>query len=322
MQYRVLGRTGLRVSEISLGTWAMGGPAEIDGKQIGWGAADDAGSLSALHRAQELGVNFFDTADVYGFGHSEELLGQAFGGHWDGCYVATKVGNVRAPGGLTQKNFSKGYILHACEASLHRLRKDTIDLYQLHNPSLDVIQQGDWPEVMEELVHAGKVCFYGVSITTREEARAFLERGAGHTIQLVYNLVRQEMAELFAELASANIAVIVRVPLYYGLLTGKFTPETRFPADDHRAERLPPDVLAAELRKIEKLKFLVQGSRTLAQAALKFILSHPAVSTVIPGGRSVRQVEDNCAASDGELLTREELDRIQALWASGFEASW
>lgn len=319
MQYRVLGRTGLRVSEIGLGTWAMGGPAEVDGKPIGWGEADDTASLDALERAHELGVNFFDTADVYGFGHAEELLGRAFGGHWDGCYVGTKVGNVRSPGGRTEKNFSREYILRACEESLRRLRKDSIDLYQLHNPSLEVIRSGDWPETMEELRAAGKIRFYGVSITTVEEARAFLDRDCGHTIQLVYNLLRQEMTEVFPIAQRKNIGVIARVPLWYGLLTGKFTSETRFPANDHRSQRLAGDVLVTELRKVEKLKFLVQPNRTMAHAALKFILSNPAVSCTIPGGRSARQVEENCAASDGKLLSGEELDRVRQLWQQGLQ---
>lgn len=318
MQYRLLGRTGLRVSEIGLGTWAMGGPTEIDGKPIGWGPADDAQSLRALARARELGVNCFDTADVYGFGHAEELLGRAFDGRWEGCYVATKVGNVRAPGARTEKNFSREYIQRACEESLRRLRKETVDLYQLHNPSLDILCAGDWPETMEKLRAAGKIRFYGVSITTIEETKAFLDRGQGDTIQLVYNLLRQEMTEIFPLVQRKNIGVIARVPLYYGLLTGKISPGTRFPPDDHRSARFPAEVLAAELHKVEKLKFLVQTNRTLAQAALKFILSHPAVSCTIPGGRSERQVEENCAASDSNLLSREELDHIQALWRAGF----
>ena len=315
MQYRFLWRTGLRVSEIGLGTWAMGGPTEVDGKPIGWGPADDAQSLRALQRARELGVNFFDTADVYGFGHAEELLGQAFGGRWEGCHVATKVGNVRAPGGRTEKNFSREYILRACEESLRRLRKDTIDLYQLHNPSLDILRSGDWPDTLEELRAAGEIRFYGVSITTVEEAKAFLDRDSGDTIQLVYNLLRQEMAEMFPLTQRKGIGVIARVPLFYGLLTGKISPDTRFPPDDHRSARFPADVLVTELRKVEKLKFLVHPNRTLAHAALKFILSHPAVSCTIPGGRNERQVEENCCASDGHLLSREELDRIQALRA-------
>ena len=321
MEYRDFGRTGIQVSEIGLGTWAMGGPAEVDGKPIGWGPADDAESLRVLPRARELGVNFFDTADVYGFGHSEELLGQAFCANWQGIYLATKVGNRRYPGGQTTKDFSRSYILQACDASLKRLQKDSIDLYQLHNASLEVLRRGDWPETMEELQRAGKVRWYGVSVTCVEEAQAFLDRGKGHSLQIVYNLLRQEAAQVFEQARRQGIAIIARVPLHFGLLTGKITAATRCPADDHRSQRFAPEVLARELARFAKLEFPKGADYSMAQVALKFAVSDPAVATTIPGARRIAQVEENCAASDGNLLKPEWLEKIRELHARNFDLS-
>ncbi len=321
MQYRVFGKTGIQVSEIGLGTWAMGGPAEVDGKPIGWGPADDAESLRVLHRARELGVNCFDTADVYGFGHSEELLGQAFRGNWDGLYVATKVGNRRYPGGQTTKDFTRGYILQACDTSRKRLQKECIDLYQLHNPSLEVLRHGDWPESMEELKKMGKIRWHGASVTSVEEAQAFLDGGRGHSLQIVYNLLRQEAAQVFERAQRQGIAVIARVPLQFGLLSGKMTAQTRFPPDDHRSQRFSPDVLAQELAKLAKLEFLKSAGYSMTQIALKFAFSDPAVATTIPGARRVAQVDENCAASDGTLLKAEWLERIKELHARNFDLS-
>ncbi len=321
MQYRVFGKAGIRVSEIGLGTWAMGGPAEVDGKPIGWGPADDEESLRVLHRARELGVNFFDTADVYGFGHSEELLGRAFARNWENIYVASKVGNRRYPGGQTTKDFSRGYILAACDASLKRLKKESIDLYQLHNPSLEVLRNGDWPESMEELQRTGKIRWYGASVVSVEEAQAFLDRGMGDSLQVVYNLLRQEAAQVFEQARRENIAIIARVPLYFGLLTGKMTAGTRFPPDDHRSQRFSGEVLEQELAKLAKLEFLKDAGYSMAQIALKFAVSHPAVATTIPGARHVKQVEENCAASDANLLKRLWLERIEQLHARNFDLS-
>jgi len=321
MHYRVFGKAGVKVSEIGLGTWAMGGPAEVDGKPIGWGPADDGESLRALHRARELGVNFFDTADVYGFGHSEELLGRAFAGDWQKIYVASKVGNRRYPGGQTTKDFTRGYVLAACDSSLKRLQKECLDLYQLHNPSLEVLRSGDWPESMEELQKAGKIRWYGASVTSVEEAQAFLDRGKGHSLQLLYNLLRQEAAQVFEQALGKNIAIIARVPLYFGLLAGKMTAGTRFPPDDHRSQRFSPEVLEQELAKLAKLEFLKAAGYSLAQIALKFAVSDAAVATTIPGARRVAQVEENCSASDGNLLKREWLEKIKELHARNFDLS-
>ncbi len=321
MQYRVFGKAGVKLSEIGLGTWAMGGPAEVDGKPIGWGPADDVESLRVLHRARELGVNLFDTSDVYGFGHSEELLGQAFARNWENIYVASKVGNRRYPGGQTTKDFSRGYLLAACDASLKRLKKECIDLYQLHNPSLDVLSHGDWPESMEELQKAGKIRWYGASVTSVEEAKAFLDRGKGHSLQVLYNLLRQEAAQVFEQAVERNIAIIARVPLYFGLLSGKMTAGTRFPPDDHRSQRFPREVLEQELAKLAKLEFLKAAGYSMTQIALKFAVSDSAVATTIPGARRVEQVEENCAASDGSLLKGEWLEKIKELYARNFDLS-
>ncbi len=321
MHYRVFGKAAIKVSEIGLGTWAMGGPAEVDGKPIGWGPTDDAESSRVLRRARELGVNFFDTADVYGFGHSEELLGQAFRAHWQGIYLATKVGNRRYPGGQTTKDFSRSYIFQACDASRKRLQKDCIELYQLHNPSLEVFRHGDWPETMEELQRAGKIRWYGVSVTSLEEAQTFLDRGKGHSLQIVYNLLRQEAAQVFEQARRQGVAIIARVPLHFGLLTGKITAATRFPPDDHRSQRFAPEVLAQELARLAKLEFLKGAGYSMTQIALKFAVSDPAVATTIPGARRIAQVEENCSASDGILLKPEWLEKIRKLHARNFDLS-
>src|SRR5262249_30587630 len=174
MQYRTLGSTGLNVSEIGFGAWAIGGTSEAAGTQWGWGEAREADSIAAIHRARDLGVNFFDTADVYGNGRSEEVLGKAFQGSWGQLLVASKVGNV-VRNGIGGKDWSRQHILQSCEGSLKRLKKEVIDLYQLHNPDASDIRIGDWPETMELLQQQGKIRFCGVSVFLPEEGMAVLE---------------------------------------------------------------------------------------------------------------------------------------------------
>ena len=320
MQYRTLGKTGWKVSAVGLGTWAIGGPFRAKNKVLGWGQVDDSESLRAIARARDRGVNFFDTADIYGLGHSEELLGKALRGSWDGCYLATKVGRVMLPDGTFTQDFSPKRIPQACEASLRRLQKETLDLYQLHNPSSEVIQSGEVFAALDDLKAAGKIRYYGVSIGTDKEALAVLKDGRAATLQVRYNLLQQAMAERVLPLAwGKNVGIIARVPFEFGLLSGKFTPDTQFPADDHRSERYPKPVLAKELAKVDQLGFLADGCNgKLAQAALRFVLSHPAVGTTIPGAKTPAQVEENCAAGDGRLLEPQELARIRELYAANF----
>jgi aryl-alcohol dehydrogenase-like predicted oxidoreductase len=262
-------------------------------------------------------VDFFDTADVYGKGRSEEILGKALAGSGGTVYIASKVGNVTRRGRMA-KDFSPEHIERSCEASLRRLGREVLDLYQLHNPSQKVIREGDWPETMERLREQGKIRWYGVSIFTPAEALAVLQRDCGHTLQLVYNALRQEMAEQVFPLAQRkNFGIIARVPLYYGLLAGKFTADTTFPINDHRSHTLPPERMRELAPRAAKFAELAAegGETSPARWALRFVLSHPAVSTTIPGARNAAQAEQNALASDGTSLPPDQVETARRLWA-------
>jgi aryl-alcohol dehydrogenase-like predicted oxidoreductase len=317
MNYRTLGKCGVKVSEIGFGGWAIGGPSQSAGIQFGWGEVPEEDAIAAVRRAHELGVNFFDTADVYGKGRSEEILGKALAGAGDRIYVASKVGNVTVRGRLA-KDFSRAHIEKSCEASLRRLGREVLDLYQLHNPGVKEIRSGDWPDTMERLREQGKIRWFGVSIFKPSEALAVLERGCGHTLQLVYNALRQEMAEEVLPLAGQkNFGVIARVPLYYGLLAGKFTAETRFPINDHRSHTLPPEKMQELAPRAAGFARLAAegGESSAARWSLRFALSYPAVSTTIPGARNATQAEQNALASDGTSLSAEQVEAARRLWA-------
>ena len=192
MNYRVLGGTGLRVSEVGLGAWAIGGGFTINGAGIGYGPTDDEVSKRAIARAIEVGINFIDTADAYGAGHSEELIGQVLGGKWEGCHVATKVGNERRDPLPGRKNFDRRYMMEACDRSLRRLRKDVIDLYQLHNPPPETGRQDEVFETLRMLRDQGKIRFIGVSVTTPEEGIDYIRRGVVDCLQIYYNIQTRE----------------------------------------------------------------------------------------------------------------------------------
>ena len=310
MQYRTLGRTGLRVSDIGFGAMTIGG--EI------FGATDDQESLRAVHRALDLGLNFIDTADAYGRGHSEELLAQVLKDRRDEVVLATKGGNqftVRQ--GL--RNFDPEYITSALENSLKRLRIDTIDLYQLHNPSPEVMRQGNIFERLDRFKQEGKIRFYGVSLEKTADGIVALETGKPDTLQVVYNILHQDPEEaLFARAERENIGIIARVPLERGVLTGRFTSQAEFPDKDWRRGAFGEDALAQVHAAVKKLAFLVKGDvPNLAQAALRFTLSHPTVSSVIPGLRTVQQVEDNIAAS-GKPLPAADITQLRELYRSEF----
>ena len=318
MNYRTLGQTGLQVSEIGFGSWAIGGASEAAGEQWGWGETPEADAIAAVRRARDLGVNFFDTADVYGDGRSEEMLGKALASDWDKVYVASKAGNV-VRDGKGGKDWSRQHLVHSCEASLKRLKKDVIDLYQLHNPDENQIRHGDWPETMELLQQQGKIRWYGVSVFLPEEALAVLERGKGQVIQLAYNPLRLEMEPQVLPLAQKkNIGIIARVPLYYGILAGKFKPDTRFPADDHRSHTLPPEMMRQLVPRAERLReragIAPADATAFGKWSLQFILANPAVSTVIPGARNPQQAEKNCAASEAPPLSKDQVEAARKMW--------
>src|SRR5881392_3169206 len=198
MEYRELGKTGIRVSAIGFGGWAIGGAADASGAPLGWGRTSDEDSLAAIRRARELGVTFFDTADSYGFGRSESLLGIVLSRTRQDVVLATKVGVVRGSTGELKKDFSRQHIFHAVDGSLKRLRTDYIDLYQMHNPSVDELRREEIQEAMEMLQDAGKIRFWGVSVSTPEEGLEIMQRGWAHTLQVLYNVINQAPArELF-----------------------------------------------------------------------------------------------------------------------------
>jgi aryl-alcohol dehydrogenase-like predicted oxidoreductase len=317
---RVLGRTGLAVSPIGFGAWAIGG------NRFGnsYGATDDAESRRAVRRAHELGCNFFDTADVYGHGHSEEILGQVLG---EGAIrhdviIATKVGGnfynrdvnplllprlaealgrpvadiaPDAPLPVTHDaNFSPSYIRFAVERSLGRLRTDYIDLLQLHNPALGLTANPETYQVLEDLKQQGKIRFYGVSVHTPEEGLAAVEVTRPDTVQIVYNVVRREAEDRFLPAArAANMGVIAREPLANGLLAGKYGPDSMWEKGDIRS-RMPRPYVAQMTALGERVRELAdQAGVTSAQLALRFVLDNEAVTVVIVGMKTVAQVEEN-----------------------------
>jgi aryl-alcohol dehydrogenase-like predicted oxidoreductase len=317
MKYRIVGRTGLKVSEIGFGAWAIGGPAVLGDLQIGWGKVNDSVSLTALETAFDLGINFYDTADVYGNGHSEELIGKAFHLKRDKVIIASKGGN-RTINEKWVKDFSDKWITEAVEQSLKRLQTDYIDVYQLHTPGLEEVNRAfNCFDCLEKLKAQGKIRFYGISISPINHGIEMIKSGKGDVIQVVYNILnRQAENELFPLAEKNNIGIIVRVPLASGFLTGKFTKDVKFPIDDHRSRQTEQQIKEI-IEKVEKLKFLTEGKkRTLAQTALQFILHRTEVSVIIPGAKTSEQVIDNAKASDIALLTEGEIQKVYELASS------
>jgi len=312
MKYRTLGKTGLRVSIVGLGTMVHAGH---------FGPMKDSESLEAIETALELGVNFIDTSDAYGAGYGETLLGNAFKGKRDKIVIATKGGNVMVGPNRGKRIFEPDYISRVMDESLRRLQTDYIDLYQLHNPTVEVIERGAVWEVLERAKKAGKIRHYGVSINSMEEGTAAVKDGRAETIQVEYNLLAQEPAETFFPAAQqANIGVIARVPLKRGILTGKLkqSDEQRFQGEDVRARSFKGEAFAQELAKAEQLKFLAHGPvQSLGQAAIAFCIAHPAVSVVIPGARNAEQMRENASAADVEIPAAD-LEKISDLWRRNF----
>jgi len=312
MKYRTLGKTGLRVSIVGLGTMVHAGH---------FGPMKDSESLEAIETALELGVNFIDTSDAYGAGYGETLLGNAFKGKRDKVIIATKGGNVMVGPNRGKRIFEPDYISRVMDESLRRLQTDYIDLYQLHNPTVEVIERGAVWEVLERAKKAGKIRHYGVSINSMEEGTAAVKDGRAETIQVEYNLLAQEPAETFFPAAQqANIGVIARVPLKRGILTGKLkqSDEQRFQGEDVRARSFKGEAFAQELAKAEQLKFLAHGPvQSLGQAAIAFCIAHPAVSVVIPGARNAEQMRENASAADVEIPAAD-LDKISDLRRRNF----
>jgi aryl-alcohol dehydrogenase-like predicted oxidoreductase len=313
MHYRPLGTTDLKVSEIGFGGWAIGGSADAGGIPLGWGRTNDDESLAAIRRARDLGVTFFDTADSYGYGRSESLLGIVLSRKRQDVVIATKAGVVRDAEGRARKDFSRTHLSHAVDGSLRRLRTDYIDLYQLHNPTLDDLKRDDLHEAMSRLQEVGKIRYWGVSITTPEEGLEIVNRGWGYSLQVLYNVLNQAPArELFPLAKQKGYGIVARVPLASGLLTGKFRPDTTFAGDDVRQNFLTPKRLEEVLPRVDEAKSIIGGTaRSLAEGALRFVLASDAVSTSIPGMRNVRQVEMNVAA-DEVRIPQDVVDKLQS----------
>jgi aryl-alcohol dehydrogenase-like predicted oxidoreductase len=302
MQHRDLGRTGIRVSEIGFGGWAIGGPTEASGMPLGWGRTSDEESLAAIRRARELGVTFFDTSDSYGWGRSESLLGIVLSRKRQEVVIATKVGNIRASGSF-KKDFTKEHIFHAVDGSLKRLRTDYIDVYQLHNPTMEELRREHIQEAMDRLQEIGKIRFWGVSVSTIEEGVEVVRNSWGHVLQVLFNVLNQAPAtNLFPLAKERGYGIVARVPLASGLLSGKFQLNAVFPADDVRQSFLTQRRLEEVMPRVDEVRSIIGGAaRTLAEGALRFVLADETVSTVIPGARNAHQVETNVAASEARL---------------------
>lgn len=310
---RILGRTGLRVSEVGFGGWAIGG----NGHGNSYGPTDDATSLAAVKRALDLGCTFFDTADVYGWGHSEEILGQALEGRRQGVAIATKVGGDFYHGGV-RTNFEPGYVAFALERSLRRLRTDCVDLYQLHNPPAEMMGDPAAYEVLDALKAEHKIDHYGVSIHEPLEGLLCLEAGGPETLQIPFSIFRQEwIDELFSEARKANVGIIAREPLGNGFLAGKIRPDARFPAGDIR-HHWPVSMIRGRTMVVERLAFLANEKRTLAQAALRFVLAFPEVNVTIPGIKTPAQAAEDLEASEATPLTEAEVRAVRDLYERDF----
>jgi aryl-alcohol dehydrogenase-like predicted oxidoreductase len=312
MNYRTLGRTGLKVSEIGFGAWGIGA------KQ--WVGATDDESVRALNRAIDLGLNFIDTALAYGDGHSEKIVGKVVKSRRDKVFVATKIPpkNRRWPalGNIPVSDVYPGNYVTACtEESLRNLGLETIDLQQLHVWTDEFVGQGDWLAAAEKLKKQGKVRYFGISLGehTPENGIKAVESGMVDTVQVIYNIFDQGPEDkLFPACQAKNVGVLARVPLDEGGLTGRVTPETVFPTEDFRNNYFRGDRKRDVFDRAGKIAAdLGIGLEQLPEAAIRFTLSHPGVSTVIPGMRSVKNAEANCAAGDGQGLPKDRVEKLR-----------
>jgi aryl-alcohol dehydrogenase-like predicted oxidoreductase len=316
MDLRPLGRTGWRISPISYGAWAIGGDA--------WGRTDDAESMRSLHRAVDVGVNFFDTADVYGDGHSERLIRTLRRERKEEIIVATKAGRRLDPHvaeGFTRKNLTT-----FVERSLENLGADAIDLLQLHCPPPDVYDMPEVFGILDDLVTAGKLRYYGVSVERVDEALRAARYPNVQSIQIIFNMFRLKPAEeLFPVVREKRIGVLARVPLASGLLSGKLRRDSTFERTDHRnynrhgesfdvGETFSGVDYETGLQAVDELRPLVPPDATMAQLALRWILMFPEVTAAIPGARDARQTEDNVRAADLPPLTDDVMTRVRDVY--------
>jgi aryl-alcohol dehydrogenase-like predicted oxidoreductase len=321
MKYRQLGKSDIKVSEVSFGTWAIGGT---------WGEVNDDESLRALQVAIDEGVNFFDTADVYGNGHSEELLAKATKGLEDKIHIATKfcrAGNIHDP-----NTYSEVTVRKYCEDSLRRLNRDYIDLYQIHCPPTEILRDGSVYEVLDKLQAEGKIRYYGVSVESVEQGLLCLENENVIALQVIFNLFRQKpLEQLFPAAKEKGVGILARLPLASGLLTGKFSETSTFAEDDHRtfnrngeAFHVGETFAGLELNKgvelSRELKWIANDRSSMAQAALRWILDQVGVSCIIPGFKNVKQVKQNLEALHTPSFSQEECARLQQFYKEKVES--
>ncbi len=315
MKYRIFGKTNWKVSEVGLGTWALGG---------GWGRVSESDAIEVLEKAIERDINFFDTADVYGDGKSEQLIGQVLKSTDQKIYVATKFGRRLDP--HISSVYTKDNLERFLDRSLGNLGVDTIDLIQLHCPPIDLYYKPEVFEALDSFVEQGKIQHYGVSVEKVEEGLKAIEYPGVVSVQIIFNIFRQRPSELFFEQCKKkNIAVIARVPLASGLLTGKMSLATKFPEDDHRnynrqgkffdvGETFSGVNFEIGLKAVEELKGIRPDDISFVQMALKWILMHSEVSCVIPGAKNTKQLEENISTSELTDLDPDVLKGIKTVY--------
>jgi aryl-alcohol dehydrogenase-like predicted oxidoreductase len=321
MRYRPLGRTGWNVSEISFGAWAIGGA---------WGTVDDTESIAALHKAVDSGVNFIDTADVYGMGRSERLVAQLKRERKGEIIVVTKAGR-RLPK-QTVEGYSEPNLTAWIDDSLRNLSTDTIDLLQLHCPPTDAYYHPELFDMLDRFVAAGKLRYYGVSVERVEEALKAIEYPNVQSVQIIFNCFRQRPSGVFFEQAKLRkVGILARVPLASGMLTGRLTRDSQFAADDHRnfnrhgeafdvGETFSGVDYDLALQAVEEIRAVVPADMTMAQFALRWVLMFDAVTCAIPGGKRPEQVQENCSASDLPVLSEEAMAVVRRVYDSKIRA--
>lgn len=315
MKYRKLGRTGWDISEVSFGCWAIGGT---------WGKINDKESLAALNQGVDLGVNFFDTADVYGDGHSEQLLAKLRRDRSEDFYIATKAGRRLDP--HNAEGYNRKNLTSFVERSLKNIQTEAIDLLQLHCPPTEVYYMPEVFGILDDLVKEGKLRYYGVSVEKVEEALKAIEFPNVQTVQIIFNMFRHRPAELFFDQAKKKkVGILARVPLASGMLTGKFKSDAKFESDDHRnfnrngeafdrGETFSGVDFNTGLRVVEKLKSICPPDMNLTQFALRWILMFDAITCTIPGAKRVNQVEENISATELPRLSEETLLKVQTIY--------
>lgn len=310
MKYNRFGATGLKVSEIGFGTWGLGGDS--------YGPVDDQVSLAALYRAFELGINFYDTADLYGAGHAEEILGEAFRTRRDKILIASKVGNLPHKQFYMPQDFSARHIKEGLEASLKRLGTDYIDAYLLHSPDLNQLDWDDAFGAMQQLQQAGKIRSFGVSARSPGDACRAVKEHAAAIVEVNFNLIDQRAIDegLLDLCLTMDVALIARTPLCFGYLTGKLTGDEDFKGEDHRA-KWPREQLRRWAQAPGLFKPVADSHGwSLPQLAIKFCISFPAITTVIPGMMTVQEVEENARISSLPPLNTAEIERARQIYSS------